>query len=151
MFGIFEIILLILVRRRHCGRCDRAFWAPPVHVGKDICIGRARYVCECGHSYETGRREWVLLSRKEQRTYLWSGLLIMPLVMAGVGAVGGYFLKWHEPYWFMSVFIGFLGLLSGMICSAALFAIRGLPVVASLRQTRRNQSFPNNVIIGGAK
>jgi hypothetical protein len=77
------------------------------------------------------------LSPEEKRKYLWSGLLAIPLVTTILGAIGGYLLKWHEPYWFMSVFIAFLGLLSGLICSAALLALRGLPVVISLRRTRR--------------
>ena len=136
MFGILDIIVLILVRRRHCPRCDRAFWAPPVHTGGDTCIGRECYVCVCGNKYETGRREWAHLSRDEKREYLWSGLLMIPLVTLALGAIGGYFLKWHEPYWFMSVFIGFLGLVSGVICSAVLLLIRGLPVMTSLRRTR---------------
>ncbi len=58
---------------------------------------------------------------------------MIPLVTTALGATGGYFLKWHEPYWFMSVFIAFLGLLSGIICSAALLLIRGIPVLVSLR------------------
>jgi hypothetical protein len=62
-----------------------------------------------------------------------------PLVTTTVGAVGGYFLKWHEPYWFMSVFIGFLGLLSGIICSSTLLLTRGLPVVTSIRRTRHGE------------
>jgi hypothetical protein len=60
---------------------------------------------------------------------------MIPLVTTVLAATGGYFLKWHEPYWFMSVFIGFLGLLSGLICSTLLLFIRGLPVVLSLRRT----------------
>jgi hypothetical protein len=63
---------------------------------------------------------------------------MIPLVTTTVGGIGGYFLKWHEPYWFMSVFIAFLGLLTGFICSAALLAIRGLPVLTSLRRTKRD-------------
>jgi hypothetical protein len=60
---------------------------------------------------------------------------MLPVVTTALGAMGGYFLKWHEPYWFMSVFIGFLGLLSALICSAVLLLIRGLPVIGSLRRT----------------
>jgi hypothetical protein len=138
MFGILDIIVLILIRRHHCTRCDRVFWAPPIHSGEDICIGRECYICVCGNRYETGRREWIHLSRQEKRKYLWSGLVMIPLVTTVLAATGGYFLKWHEPYWFMSVFIGFLGLLGGLICSAALLAIRGLPVMTSLRRTRHS-------------
>jgi hypothetical protein len=144
MFGILDVVVLILVRRRHCLRCSRVFWAPPVHRGEDICIGRECYVCVCGNRYETGRREWTHLSREEERKYLWSGLLMLPLVTTGLGAIGGYFLKWHEPYWFMSVFIGFLGLLSGLTCSAALLIIRALPVVMSLRRSRRSEPMLSN-------
>jgi hypothetical protein len=138
MFGILDIIVLILIRRRHCARCDGVFWAPPMHSGEDICIGRECYICTCGNRYETGRREWIHLSRQEKHKYLWSGLLMIPLLTTVLAAIGGYLLKWHEPYWFMSVFIGFLGLISGLICSAALLAIRGLPVMTSLRRTRHS-------------
>jgi hypothetical protein len=68
---------------------------------------------------------------------------MLPLITMALGAIGGYFLKWHEPYWFMSAFIGFLGLLSGLICSAALF-IRGLPVITSLRRTGRSEPLLSN-------
>jgi len=136
VLGIVDLVVLVLVRRHHCTRCDRVFWAPPIHVSEDICIGRECYVCACGNRYETGRREWIHLSPDEKRKYLWSGLLVIPLVVAGLGAIGGYLLRWHEPYWFMSVFIGVLGLVSGLICSAVLLAVRGLPVVTSLRRTR---------------
>jgi len=140
MFGILDVIVLILIRRHSCTRCGRAFWAPPVHTGESISIGRECYVCVCGNRYETGRREWIHLSREEKSKYLWSGLLVLPLITTALGAIGGYFLKWHEPYWFMSVFIGFLGLLSGLICSAALLFIRGLPVMASLRRAKNIES-----------
>ena len=140
MFGMLDIVVLILVRRHHCTRCGRVFWAPPVHIGKDICIGRECYTCLCGNRYETARREWIHLSQEEKRNYLWSGFLTIPLVTTALGAIGGYFLKWHEPYWFMSVFIGFLGLLSGLICSTALLIIRGLPVLTSLRRTARDRA-----------
>ena len=139
MFGILDIIVLILVRRRHCSRCDRVFWAAPVHNGEDISIGRECYVCVCGNRYETGRREWTHLGQDEKRKYLWSGLLMIPVVTMALGAIGGYFLKWHEPYWFMSVFVGFLGLLGGLICSVTLLLIRGLPVMTSLRRTRQSK------------
>jgi hypothetical protein len=137
MFGIIDLIVLILIRRRHCERCGRAFWAAPPHGGREVAVGRERYFCLCGSKYETGRREWMHLSWQEKRKYLWSGLLMIPLVTTVLAATGGYFLKWHEPYWFMSVFIGFLGLLSGLICSTLLLFIRGLPVVVSLRRTRQ--------------
>src|SRR5208282_4398777 len=116
MFGILDIVVLILVRRHHCTRCGRGFWAPPVHSGGDICIGRECYVCICGNRYETGRREWMHVDRQERLKYLWSGLLITPFVTTVLAAIGGYLLKWHEaPYWFMPVFAGFLGLLSGLV------------------------------------
>ena len=146
MFGVLDIIVLILVRRRHCTRCDQVFWAPPVHSGEDICIGRESYVCLCGNRYETGRREWTDLSPDEKRKYLRSGLLMLPVVTTALGAIGGYFLKWHEPYWFMSVFIGFLGLLSGLICSAVLLLIRGLPVIGSLRRTGSSDPLMTNTV-----
>jgi hypothetical protein len=147
MFGVLDIIVLILVCRRHCTRCDRVFWAPPVHSGEDICIGRESYVCLCGNRYETGRREWTHLSPDEKQKYLWSGLLMLPVVATTLAAMGGYFLKWHEPYWFMSVFIGFLGLLSGVICSAVLLLIRGLPVIGSLRRTGCSDPLMTNTAI----
>jgi hypothetical protein len=65
-------------------------------------------------------------------------MLMVPIITCALGATGGYFLRWHEPYWFMSVFIGFLGLLSGLICSAVLLSIRALPVATSLLRTRHN-------------
>jgi hypothetical protein len=77
----------------------------------------------------------VRLGREEKRKYLWSGLVAIPVVVAALAAIGGYFLRWHEPYWMMSVILGFLGLLSGLICSALLLIIRGLPVALSLRRT----------------
>jgi len=64
---------------------------------------------------------------------------MIPVVTMALGAIGGYFLKWHEPYWFMSVFVGFLGLLGGLICSVTLLLIRGLPVMTSLRRTRQSK------------
>jgi len=139
MFGIFDLIILILIRRRHCGRCGRAFWAAPPHSGREVAVGRECYLCVCGKKYETGRREWVHLSREEKRKYLWSGLLAIPVVTTVLAAIGGYFLRWHEPFWAMSVILGFLGLLSGLICSALLLMIRGLPVTASLLRARRGE------------
>jgi hypothetical protein len=92
----------------------------------------------CGHKYETGRREWAYLSAEEKRKYLWSGLVVIPVVTTALAAIGGYFLRWHEPFWMMSVILGFLGLLSGLICSALLLTIRGLPGsgVVAADQTR---------------
>jgi hypothetical protein len=75
MFGILDILVLILVRRRHCSRCGRTFWAAPPHLGRDTAVGREYYLCVCGNCYETGRREWEHLSRDEKRVYLRSGLL----------------------------------------------------------------------------
>ena len=117
MFGILDIIILILVRRQHCSRCNRGFWAPPPHTSSELALGREFYVCICGNRYVTGRREWSGLTVEEKRRYLWSGLLVLPIATTVMGATVGYFLRWHEPYWFMSVFIGFFGLLSGVICS----------------------------------
>jgi len=116
MFGILDVIVivLILIRRRRCSRCDRVFWAPPPHPSGELAIGRERYVCVCGNIYETGRREWAHLSVEEKHKYLWSGLVMIPIITTATGVVGGYLLRWHEPYWFMAIFIGFLGLLSGL-------------------------------------
>src|SRR5439155_23025264 len=75
VFGILDIIVLILIRRRNCGRCGRAFWAAPPHSGRAVAVGRESYLCVCGHKYETGRREFAHLSREEKRKYLWSGLV----------------------------------------------------------------------------
>ena len=139
MFGILDIIVaLILVRRRNCSRCQRAFWAAPPYSGRDTAVGRESYVCVCGNTYETGRREWAHLNKEQKRKYLWSGLLTIPAVITVLAAIGGYFLRWHEPYWTMSVILGFLGLLSGLICSGLLLGIRGLPVAASLWRTRHD-------------
>jgi len=137
MLGILDILVLILVRRHHCSRCGRTFWAAPPHLGRHTAIGREHYLCVCGNRYETGRREWEHLSRDEKRVYLWSGLLAIPILVTTFAAIAGYFLRWHEPYWMMSVFLGVLGLLSGLICSGFLLTIRGLPVLASLRRSRR--------------
>ena len=128
MFGILDVIVLILVRRHRCSRCDRVFWAPPPHASDDLAIGKECYICVCGNKYETGRREWANLSTEEKHKYSWSGLVMVPVTTTALGAIGGYFLGWHGPYWFMSVFIGFLGLLSGLTCSAILLFIRWLPV-----------------------
>ncbi len=140
MFGILDIIVLILVRRRHCICCGRAFWAAPPHRGNDISIGRENYICVCGNKYETGRNEWNHLSLQQKRKYLWSGLVAIPTVITALAAVGGYFLRWHEPYWVMALILGFLGLLSGLICSSLLLAIRSLPVLASLRRCKFSRS-----------
>lgn len=138
MFGILDIIVLILVRRHRCSRCDRVFWAPPPHPSDGLAIGRESYVCVCGNRYMTGRREWTHLSVEDKRKYLWSGLVIIPIVTSLMGAIGGNFLRWHEPYWFMSVFIGVLGLIAGLICSSVLLLIRWLPVAGSSLRTRHN-------------
>ena len=137
MFGLFDIVVLILVRRRHCARCERTFWAAPPHAGSDISIGRESYPCQCGERYITGRYEWKHLTKNQKREYLWSGLLAVPLVITILAAIGGYFLRWHEPYWTMSVILGLLGLLSGLICSGFLLAMRSVPVLLSIRRTRR--------------
>jgi hypothetical protein len=93
MFGILDILVLILVRRRHCSRCGRTFWAAPPHLGRDTAVGREYYLCVCGNRYETGRREWEHLSRDEKRVYLWSGLLAIPILLTTFAAIGGYFLR----------------------------------------------------------
>jgi hypothetical protein len=146
VFGIIDILVLILVRRHRCVHCDRVFWAPPPHAGNELAIGKECYVCICGYKYETGRREWSHLRTGEKRKYLWSGLLMVPVTTTALGAIGGYFLRWHEPYWFMSVFIGFLGLLSGFICSGVLLSFRCLPVATSLLRTKRRDQSLNNAI-----
>jgi hypothetical protein len=146
MFGIIDILVLILIRRRHCIRCGRTFWAASPHSGNDLSIGRECYICVCGDRYETGRREWANLSREQKREYLWSGLVAIPMILAGLAGVVGYFLRWHEPYWTMAVILGFLGLLSGLICSALLLVIRSLPVVASLRRMKINQSRTSEIV-----
>ena len=105
MFGILDILILILVRRHRCTECGRAFWAAPPHTGTEVAIGREFYLCECGNRYDTGRREWHHLNSDVKRAYLWSGLLLIPLVITALAAVGGYFLKWHEPYWTIQSFL----------------------------------------------
>ena len=146
MFGILDILVLILIRRHRCTRCERVFWAPPPHPTGEVAIGRECYVCVCGNRYETGRREWTHLNVEEKRKYLWSGLVMIPVITSAMGAIGGYFLRWHEPYWFMSIFIGFLGLLSGFICSAVLLFIRWMPVATSLLRIRHNHRALDNPI-----
>jgi hypothetical protein len=140
MFGIIDILVLILIRRRHCIRCGRSFWAAPPHSGADISIGRESYICVCGNRYETRKSEWAHLSREQKREYLWSGLVAIPAIITSLAAVVGYFLRWHEPYWVMALILGFLGLLSGLICSALLLILRALPVVASMRRSKFDRS-----------
>ncbi len=139
MFGILDIIFLILVRRRNCKSCGRAFWAAPPHTGRETAVGRESYLCVCGDKYETGRREWAHLDKEEKRKYLWSGLSTILFATTVLAAIGGYFLRWHEPYWTMSVILGFLGLLSGLICCAVLLGIRSLPVAVSWWRTRHDE------------
>lgn len=140
MLGILDILFLILVRRHSCTRCGKSFWAPPVYNGAAASIGRESYICECGNRYETGRREWIHLTQEEKRKYLWSGLVVLPLLTAAMGALGGFLLRWQEPpQWFMPLFIGFLGLLSGLICCAVLIFLRGLPVMTSKWRTRHGE------------
>jgi hypothetical protein len=146
MFGIIDIIVLILVRRRHCSRCGRAFWAAPPHSGKDISIGRECYLCICGNKYVTDRREWAHLSQEQKHKYLWSGLIAIPAAVTAVAAIVGYFLRWHEPYWVMAVLLGCLGLLSGLICSTLLLAIRSLPILTSVRRTGSDQARTGAVV-----
>ena len=146
MFGILDVIVLILIRRQRCGRCDRVFWAPPPHPSGELAIGRERYVCVCGNKYETNRHEWAHLSVEEKHKYLWSGLVMIPIITTAMGAIGGYVLRWHEPYWFMAIFIGLLGLLSGLICSAVLLSIRCLPVATSLLRNRHSERTLDNAI-----
>lgn len=121
--------------------------APPQHPRGELAIGREAYVCTCGNRYETGRREWIHLSIEEKRKYLWSALLMIPVLTTAMGAIGGSFLQWHEPYWFMSVFIAFLGLLSGLICSAVLLSLRCLPVAHSLLRTRHSHQSLDNAFV----
>jgi hypothetical protein len=84
------------------------------------------------------------LSPEEKREYLWSGLLVIPLITAILGLIIGYLLKWHEPYWVMSVLIGIIGFLSGSICSAALLVIRGMPVMMSRYRTGHHDPDPGD-------
>jgi hypothetical protein len=139
MLGILDLVILVWSHRRRCTHCGSPFWAPPIHRGKEVSIGRERYVCVCGNKYETGRHEWVHLTPEEKRKYLWSGLVVIPAVTTILAAIIGYFLKWHEPYWTMAVILGFLGLLGGLICSALLWVMRSLPVMLSLRRTRHGE------------
>ena len=140
MFWILDILVLILVRRRACEQCGRKFWAAPPHTGRVTAVGREDYVCECGYRYHTGRREWDHLSSREKHQYLWSGIMAILIVITALAALGGYFLKWHEPYWFMSVFIGLLGLFTGVICSGVLLALRSVPIFASRWRTKHSDT-----------
>jgi hypothetical protein len=134
---MIEVLLLLLTAsRRTCPQCGATFWCPHSALDGELAVGKERYICLCGARYETGNREWVHLTRVEQRKYFWSGTLAIPVITTALGAVGGYLLRWHEPYWFMAVFIGFLGLISGMICSSFLWLRRGLRIWASVRRTR---------------
>jgi hypothetical protein len=138
MFGIIDILFLILIRRRTCTHCGRSFWAAPPHRGTHISIGRERHICVCSNRYETGRREWAHLNREQRRRYLWSGLLAIPAVLTVLAAIGGCLLRWQQPFWVMGLFLGLLGLLGGLICSAILLAIRSLPIAGSVLRTRFN-------------
>jgi hypothetical protein len=93
MFGILDIIVLLLVRWQHCSRCGKSFWAPPAHAGRELAIGREVYLCGCGNRFTTGRQEWHNITSEEKRRYLWSGLATIPLVITPLAAIGGYLLR----------------------------------------------------------
>src|SRR3981081_4167309 len=136
MFGLLDLALLIVSYRRHCQQCGAAFWCEPSPARGELRGGRECHVCLCGCRYETGNREWVHLTQEERKKYLWSGTFVIPVVTTLLAGVAGYLVRWHEPYWMMAVFFGFLGFLTGMICSSFLWLKRGLRIWASLRRTR---------------
>lgn len=139
MFGLLHIALLIWGYRCKCPQCGAAFWCDSPPEPGELSVGRECYVCLCGFRYENGNREWAHLTREERKKSLWSGTLMIPLITTILGAVGGYLLRWHEPYWMMAILIGVLGFLTGMICSSFLWLKRGLRIWASLRRTREVQ------------
>jgi hypothetical protein len=136
MFGLLDVALLIVSCRRHCTQCGAVFWCEPSPAHGELSVGKECHVCLCGLRYETGNREWVHLTAEERKRYLWSGTFIVPVVTTLLAAVAGYLVRWHEPYWMMAVLFGFLGFLTGMICSSFLWLKRGLRIWASLRRTR---------------
>src|SRR5579863_8127800 len=109
MFRLLDLVFLIVSCRRHCAQCVAGFWCEPSPARGELSAGKECHVCLCGARYETGNREWVHLAPDEQKKYFWSGTLVIPVVTTLLAAVAGYLVKWHEPYWLMSVVFGFLG------------------------------------------
>ena len=136
-----ELILLALFGDHwRCSQCGAGFWSEDSPSRSGVGVGREYHECICGQTRQTGNREWIQLSRDERRRYLWSDARIIVLTTTALAAIAGYVVRWHEPYWFMAVFFGFLGLITGLICSSYLWLKRGLRVWASLRRTRQTRS-----------
>ena len=133
---LFDLILLVISCRHTCPSCGMTFWCEPGPGRRELSVGKGCHICVCGSRYETGNREWINLNHEERKRYFWSGTLIIPLVTTTLAAIAGYLVRWHEPYWFMAVFFGFLGLITGLICSSFLWTKRGLRIWASMRRTR---------------
>ena len=146
MWPLLHIVLLVVSRRHICRQCGAAFWCEPGPAGGELSVGREYYVCLCGARYEIGNREWVDLTADERHRYFWSGTLVIPVITTVLAAIVGFFLRWHDPYWFMAVFLGILGLITGLICSSFLWIKRGLRIWASKRRTR-NLSSSQMVVI----
>src|ERR1051325_419518 len=123
---MLELILLIWSYRHTCPSCGVSSWREPPAQDGELSVGKEVYVCLCGAKWTTGNREWMHLSPEERKKYLWSGTLIVPIVTTTLAAIGGYLVRWHEPYWMMAVFFGVLGLIAGLICSSFLWLKRGL-------------------------
>jgi len=136
MWSLLDIVLLVVSHRHKCVQCGAAFWCESSPPRGELSVGRECYICHCGARYDIGNREWIHLTEDERRRYLWSGTLAIPAVTTVLASILGYFLRWHEPYWFMAVFLGFLGLITGLICSSFLWIKRGLRIWASRRRTR---------------
>ena len=136
MFGLLDLALLVVSCRRHCPQCGTVFWCEPPPAKGEMSVGRECHTCLCGARYHTGNREWAQLTPDERRKYLWSGVLLVPTVTTVLAAVAGYLVRWHEPYWAMAVFFGFLGFITGVICSSFLLLRRGVRIWASLQRTR---------------
>lgn len=133
---LLDLILLVVSCRHTCQQCGAAFWCEPGPRQGELSVGKECHVCICGARFETGNREWIHLSPEERKKYFWSGTVIIPLLTTTLAAIAGYLVRWHEPYWFMAVFFGFLGLVTGLICSSFLWLKRGARIWASLRRTR---------------
>ena len=133
---MLELILLIWSYRHTCPSCGVSSWREPPAQDGELSVGKEVYVCLCGAKWTTGNREWMHLSPEERKKYLWSGTLIVPIVTTTLAAIGGYLVRWHEPYWMMAVFFGVLGLIAGLICSSFLWLKRGLYILKSIRRTR---------------
>ena len=134
--GLLDLILLIISCRHKCSQCGAAYWCEPPPRHGELSVGKEVHTCICGMRYETGNREWARLNPEQRRSYFWSGTLLIPVVTTTLAATAGYLVRWHEPYWFMALFFGLLGLVTGLICSSFLWLKRGLCIWASLRRTR---------------